>query len=253
MSVEQLLLKTPQQLKEYCQTLSKEDKLALYKQLVDEAKDKDYKELKKLNKLVNAIEETTDKKLYSHSEEATVKSFFKKATKRIFLILHPTYSNNLKELNELDQLLPQIYEKLKPGLTDNIRHCMEKELRFGNFLHDNIEVFRLLEESRHGSIEKKKEATIKLISLFAMQPELNYAGDILLLGIISDNIKVFGKEAENLKSDLDTLINLVEKSADKLINMESDIEETEEELAEKREAVVEQLLAFRLDQFIKMH
>ncbi|WP_353285193.1 hypothetical protein [Wolbachia endosymbiont (group A) of Beris morrisii] len=40
MRIQQLLSQTSEQLKEYCKTLSNEDKQDLYKQVVDEAKGK---------------------------------------------------------------------------------------------------------------------------------------------------------------------------------------------------------------------
>lgn len=59
MRIQQLLLQTSEQLKEYCKTLSNEDKHNLYKQLVDEAKGKKLVELGELTKLATAIEEET--------------------------------------------------------------------------------------------------------------------------------------------------------------------------------------------------
>ncbi|MBH5362655.1 hypothetical protein HUB90_06570 [Wolbachia endosymbiont of Kradibia gibbosae] len=63
MEIQRLLSKTPEQLREYCESLGYEDKQNLYKQVVDEAKGKRLRELKQLSKLATAIEKTTDKKL----------------------------------------------------------------------------------------------------------------------------------------------------------------------------------------------
>ncbi|WP_353270917.1 hypothetical protein [Wolbachia endosymbiont (group A) of Hedychridium roseum] len=97
-----------------------------------------------------------------------------------------------------------------------------------DFLRDNIDVFRLLEEAEiYGYVEKRKEATIELIRLLTIQPELNYRGDKFILDLILDYIKVFGKEVESLKSDINILINLLEKSIERREieeNLDSDIE-----------------------------
>lgn len=81
------------------------------------------------------------------------------------------YCENLEELKELDELLPEMCKKLRPS---NARICVEKELRFSNFLRGNINIFKFLREAKHGSVEKKKKATIELIRLFPLQLELNY-------------------------------------------------------------------------------
>lgn len=52
MTIEQLLLKSPQQLEEYCRTISDKDKQDLYEQLMDEAQGKNLKELKELDELL---------------------------------------------------------------------------------------------------------------------------------------------------------------------------------------------------------
>ncbi|WP_264688160.1 MULTISPECIES: hypothetical protein [unclassified Wolbachia] len=97
-----------------------------------------------------------------------------------------------------------------------------------DFLRDNIDVFRLLEEAEiYGYVEKRKEATIELIRLLTIQPELNYRGDKFILDLILDYIKVFGKEVESLESDINILINLLEKSIERREieeNLDSDIE-----------------------------
>ncbi|WP_341814676.1 hypothetical protein [Wolbachia endosymbiont (group A) of Chalcis sispes] len=122
-----------------------------------------------------------------------------------------------------------MYEKLKLRLTNDtpMRNHAEKELRFSNFLRDNIDVFRPLEDAEiYGSVEKRKEATIELIRLLTIQPELNYRGDKFILDLILDYIKVFGKEVESLESDINILINLLEKSIERREieeNLDSDI------------------------------
>ncbi|WP_353282436.1 hypothetical protein [Wolbachia endosymbiont (group A) of Myopa testacea] len=227
MRIQQLLSQTSEQLKEYCKTLSNEKKHNLYKQLIDEAKGKKLVELGELTKLATAIEEeTADEKLLEYFDDEdnpfnakAIISFFGKLSRRLMFIMHPsTYGKDFKKLNELDKLLPEMYEKLKPRLTNDryLRNHAEKELRFSNFLRDNIDVFRLLEDAEiYGSVEKRKEATIELIRLLTIQPELNYGGDKFILDLILDHIKVFGKEVRSLESDINVLIDLLEESIER--------------------------------------
>ncbi|APR98653.1 hypothetical protein [Wolbachia endosymbiont of Folsomia candida] len=256
MAIQRLLSKTPKQLREYCESLSNEDKQNLYeqyKQTVDEAKGKSLEELLKLIKLAIAIERTIDKKLLESccSDDhpfypVATFIFLNKLSRRLTLIMHSSCDKNFKELDELDELLPQMYEELRPKLTSDMRNYTEKGLRFSNFLRDNIDTFRFLEKAEHGSLAERKKAAIKLIRLFIRQPELNLQGDVFLLGLISDYIDVFRKW---LKCKVDALIDLLKKGLEKLEDLENDTEEyrkIENELIDERNQVRGQLGALVL-------
>lgn len=123
-----------------------------------------------------------DKKLlkpfHNPLNKGAILDFFRKLNRRLVLIVHSsTHDKDLKKLNELDELLPQMYEELRPKLTSNMRNYTEKGLRFSSFLRDNIDTFRSLEKAEHGSLAERKKATIKLIRLFIRQPELNFLFD----------------------------------------------------------------------------
>lgn len=249
MRIQQLLLQNSEQLREYCKTLSSEDKHNLYKQLVDEAKGKKLMELGELSELAAVVEEETpeEKRLEYFGDNnnpfnaKAIKSFFGKLLRRLMLIMHSsTCDKDLKELNELDKLLPKMHEELKLRLTNNmhLRNYAERELRFSNFLRDNINVFRLLEEAEHGSVEQKKKATIELIRLLTIQPELNYRGDEFILDLILGYIKVFGKEVRSLESNINVLINLLEESIERKEmeeNLDSDIKASVDWLKKRME------------------
>nr|AGK87115.1 putative rhoptry protein [Wolbachia endosymbiont of Ceratosolen solmsi] len=246
MEIQRLLSKTPEQLREYCESLGYEDKQNLYKQVVDEAKGKRLRELKQLSKLATAIEKTTDKKLLkpfrgddNPLNGVVILSFFGKLSRRLLLIMHSSvYDKSLKQLDELDELLPQMYGELRPKLTSSMRNYAERELRFSNFLRDNIDTFKLLEKAEHGSIEERKKAAI---ALFIRQPELNFQGDVFLLGLISQHIGVF---RNHVKRKVDDLIDSLEKGLEKLENVEEDTEEygeIENELIDERSEVMNEL------------
>lgn len=241
MTVEQLLLKSPQQLEEYCRTISDKDKQDLYEQLMDEAQGKNLKELRQLDKLTTAIEKTAGKKLlkYLNSDDnqfnkIAMIDFFGRLGQRL---IHMMYCKNLEELKELDELLPEMCRRLRPS---EARVFAEKELRFSNFLRENIDILKLVEEAKNGSIEKRKKATIELVRLFFLQPELNYGGDMFILELILDYIEAFGKEVDDLACDIYTLVELIEESAE--------TGSEKKELMDQRDKVVEQLYKLKLEQ-----
>ncbi|XGA08502.1 MAG: hypothetical protein U0X86_000745 [Wolbachia endosymbiont of Xenopsylla cheopis] len=249
MKIQQLLSKTPEQLKKHCESLSNKNKQELYEQAIDEAQGKTLRELRQLSKLAAAIEKTTDKKLLkpfcndnNPFNGPAILNFFGKLSRRLVLTMHSSiYDKNLKKLNELDELLPQMYEELRPKLTSSMRNYAEKELRFSNFLRDNIKIFRFLEDAEHGSMAEGKKVVIELIRLFIRQPELNFQGDVLLLGLISDYIGAFGK---GLKYKIDALVDLLEKGLEKLEGLENNTKEyreIENELIDESNKVREQL------------
>lgn len=151
------------------------------------------------------------------------------------------YDKDLKQLNELDNLLPQMYEELRPKLTSSMRNYAERELRFSNFLRDNIDTFKFLEKAEHGSIAERKKVTIELTRLFIHQPELNFQGDVFLLGLISQHIGTF---RNHVKHKVDILIDLLEKGLEKLESIEEDTEkyrEIEDKLMDERSKVMKEL------------
>lgn len=151
------------------------------------------------------------------------------------------YDKDLKQLNELDNLLPQMYEELRPKLTSSMRNYAERELRFSNFLRDNIDTFKFLEKAEHGSIAERKKVTIELTRLFIHQPELNFQGDVFLLGLISQHIGIF---RNHVKHKVDILIDLLEKGLEKLESIEEDTEkyrEIEDKLMDERSKVMNEL------------
>lgn len=242
------LVKNYQQFKRYCTVLSDEEKQDLYNQIVEEAKGKSLAKLKQLNALAATIEETANEKLlkcfYNDDNpfnKLAAESFVERLHERFVLMMSGKY---LKELNELDELLHGMYERLKLRSTDHVRNHLEGALRFSNFWRDNMDIFRLLEEAEDGSVEKKKEAAIELIRLFALQPKLYYSGDMLILSLISEHIKVFSKEVEKLVSDINALIKLLKKA---IVRTSEDVE-LERKIMDKRVEVIEQLLKLRSNQ-----
>ena len=245
MTIEQLLLKSPQQLEEYCSALSDKDKQDLYEQLMDEAQGKNLTELKQLDKLNTAIEKTAGKKLLEYLDsddnpynKIAIIDFFGRLGQRL---IHMMYCKNLKELNELDELLPEMCRRLRPS---EARVFAEKEFRFSNFLRENIDILKLAEEAKNGSIEKRKKATIELVKPFFLQPELNYGGDMFILELILDCIGAFGKEVDDLACDIYILVELIEESAE--------TGSEEKELMDQRDKVVKQLYKLRSKQFWRL-
>lgn len=226
------------QFRRYCITLSDEEKRDLYNQILEEAKEMGSEELKQLYILAAAVEETANKKLLKHfySEDnpfnriATM-DFFERLHERLVLMM---VGEHLKELNQLDELLPRMYERLKQRVGER---CIKKAYGFSNFLRDNMSIFKLLKEADNGSIERKKKAAIEIIRLFILQPKPYYPGEIFMLHLILQNIKVLGEKVEKLISDINILIYLLDKNVRERLE---DIE-AKKELMDKRAEVVEQL------------
>ena len=235
MKIQQLLSKTPGQLKTYCESLGDKDKQDLYKRAIDEAKGKTLKELKQLSTLATAIEKTMDKNLlepFYNSDnpfnKTAVLEFIGKLCRRLILITNPFSDKDLRQLEELDKLLPDMYEKLKLRLTNHMKSYVEKELKSNNFLRENISTFVLLKRAEIGSEEERKRAMNKLVDVFMFQPVLNYKVDVFILFIILKNIKGFWGEME-IEPELSSLVILLSEDANKLECLEDKIEMIEEE------------------------
>lgn len=98
---------------------------------------------------------------------------------------------DLKYLQELEVLLQQFYEELKPGLTKDMENYLKKKLKFYNFLCNA----KVNEKNLSG-----------LIKLFSAQSEINYQIDLLLLSLIAENM-----EKEELRKKINNMIDLLEK------------------------------------------
>ncbi|APR99007.1 Clp protease/crotonase-like domain-containing protein [Wolbachia endosymbiont of Folsomia candida] len=160
--------------------------------------------------------------------KTAVLEFIGKLCRRLTLITHPFNDKDLRELEELDELLPDMCEKLKLRLTNHMKNYVEKELQSNNFLRHNISTFVLLKRAELGSEEEKKRAMNKLVVVFMSQPELNYKADVFILFLILKNIKGFLGEIE-IEPELSNLVNLLAKDVDKLECLENKIEMLEEE------------------------
>ncbi|WCR59247.1 MAG: hypothetical protein PG978_000683 [Wolbachia endosymbiont of Ctenocephalides felis wCfeF] len=69
-------------------------------------------------------------------------------------------------------------------------------------------------------------------------------GDMLIISLISEHIKVFSKEVEKLVSNINVLIKLLKKG---IVRTSEDVE-LEREIMDKMAEVIEQLLKLRSNQ-----
>ena len=98
---------------------------------------------------------------------------------------------DLKYLKELEILLQQFYEKLKPSIAKDMGSYLKKKLRFYHFLCD---------------ARVSEKTTFDLIELFKAQGEIDYQIDLLLLSLIAESI-----EKEELREKINTMIDLLGK------------------------------------------
>ncbi|MFP3015845.1 MAG: hypothetical protein ACEY3B_06180 [Wolbachia sp.] len=241
-----LLSYSTEKLKKHCQLLDDEEKIILYEQLLDKAKDilensrDNVSELKKISKAAVAIEEITDKELlekfnddhplrevdiliYSPQGNTEVANY-------LFSIDNSSELYDLKEDKE-----KALYNAVKSNDVELVKKLLMILLptEVGNFDTKYLEELKILLSGIHKELELSQdmknylEKTIKfysflcsnfnllvtnptdvkaMIDLFAAQPNIDYQIDKLLLSFIVRDV-----EEEKLSSEISHMIELLEQ------------------------------------------
>lgn len=216
-----LLSYSTEKLKKHCQLLDNEEKIILYEQLLDKAKDilensrDNVSELKKISKAAVAIEETTDKQLLEKFNddhplrEVDILIYSPQGnTEYLFSIDNSSELYDLKE--DKDKAL---YNAVKSNDVELVKKLLMILLptEVGNFDVEYLEELKILLSGIHKELQLSQDMknylmkTIKfynflcsnfsllvanptdvkaMINLFATQPNIDYQIDKLLLSFI---------------------------------------------------------------------
>ncbi|AGJ98933.1 hypothetical protein wNo_05110 [Wolbachia endosymbiont of Drosophila simulans wNo] len=238
-----LLSYSTEKLKKHCQLLDDEEKIILYEQLLDKAKDilensrDNVSELKKISKAAVAIEETTDKQLLEkfnddhplrevdiliYSPQGNTEYLFsidnsselydlkKDKDKALY---NAVKSNDVELIKKLLMILvpekvsnfdTKYLEELKISLSG-----IHKELQLSqdmkNYLVKTIKFYSFL--CSNFSLLVANPTDVKaIINLFATQPNIDYQIDKLLLSFIVKDV-----EEKKLNSEIKHMIELLEQ------------------------------------------
>ncbi|WP_265037039.1 hypothetical protein [Wolbachia endosymbiont (group A) of Anomoia purmunda] len=238
-----LLSYSTEKLKKHCQLLDNEEKIILYEQLLDKAKDilensrDNVSELKKISKAAVAIEETTDKQLLEKFNddhplrEVDILIYSPQGnTEYLFSIDNSSELYDLKE--DKDKAL---YNPVKSNDVELVKKLLMILLptEVGNFDVEYLEELKILLSGIHKELQLSQDMknylvkTIKfysflcsnfsllvanptdvkaMINLFATQPNIDYQIDKLLLSFIVRDV-----EEKKLNSEIKHMIELLEQ------------------------------------------
>ncbi len=238
-----LLSYSTEKLKKHCQLLDDEEKIVLYKQLLDKAKDilensrDNVSELKKVSKAVVAIEETTDKQLLEKFNddhplrEVDILIYSPQGnTEYLFSIDNSSELYDLKEdkdkalynavkSNDVE-LVKKLLMILLPEEVSNFDTKYLEELRIllsgiheesqlsqdmKNYLEKTIKFYSFLYSNFNLLVANPADVKA-MVNLFAAQPNIDYQIDKLLLSFI-----VRGVKEEKLSSEINHMIELLEQ------------------------------------------
>ncbi|WP_341820740.1 hypothetical protein [Wolbachia endosymbiont (group A) of Myopa testacea] len=233
-------------LKKHCQLLDDEEKVILYEQLLDKAKDilensrDNVSELKKISKAAVAIEEITDKELLEKFNddhplrEVDILIYSPQGNTEVANYLFST--DNSSELYDLKEDKEKaLYNAVKSNDVELVKKLLMILLptEAGNFDTKYLEELKILLSGIHKELELSQdmknylEKTIKfysflcsnfnllvtnptdvkaMIDLFAAQPNIDYQIDKLLLSFIVRDV-----EEEKLNSEISHMIELLEQ------------------------------------------
>ncbi len=238
-----LLSYSTEKLKKHCQLLDDEEKIILYEQLLDKAKDilensrDNVSELKKISKAAVAIEETTDKQLLEKFNddhplrEVDILIYSPQGnTEYLFSIDNSSELYDLKEdkekalynavkLNDVE-LVKKLLMILSPTEVSNfdtkyleelkiLLSGIHKELQLSqdmkNYLEKTIKFYSFLCSNFNLLVTNPTDVKA-IIDLFAAQPNIDYQIDKLLLSFIVRDV-----EEKKLNSEISHMIELLEQ------------------------------------------
>lgn len=238
-----LLSYSTEKLKKHCQLLDDEEKIVLYEQLLDKAKDilensrDNVSELKKISKAAVAIEETTDKQLLEKFNddhplrEVDILIYSPQGnTEYLFSIDNSSELYDLKEdkdkalynavkSNDVE-LVKKLLMILLPEEVSNFDTKYLEELRIllsgiheesqlsqdmKNYLEKTIKFYSFLYSNFNLLVANPADVKA-MVNLFAAQPNIDYQIDKLLLSFI-----VRGVKEEKLSSEINHMIELLEQ------------------------------------------
>ncbi|BET28005.1 hypothetical protein wCauATS_02070 [Wolbachia pipientis] len=241
-----LLSYSTEKLKKHCQLLDDEEKIILYEQLLDKAKDilensrDNVSELKKISKAAVAIEETTDKELLEKFNNDH-------PLKEVDILIYSPQGNtevanylfsidNSSELYDLKEDKDKsLYNAVKSSDVELVKKLLMILLpqEVGDFDLEYLEELKILLSGIHKELQLSQdmknylEKTIKfysflcsnfnllvanptdvkaMMNLFAAQPNIDYQIDKLLLSFIVRDV-----EEKKLNSEISHMIELLEQ------------------------------------------
>ncbi|WP_264685400.1 hypothetical protein [Wolbachia endosymbiont (group B) of Parapoynx stratiotata] len=241
-----LLSYSTEKLKKHCQLLDNEEKIILYEQLLDKAKDilensrDNVSELKKISKAAVAIEEITDKELLEKFNDDH-------PLREVDILIYSPQGNtevanylfSIDNSSELYDLKKDKEKALYNAVKSNDVELVKKLLMIllptevGDFDVEYLEELKILLSGIHKELQLSQdmknylEKTIKfysflcsnfnllvanptdvkaMIDLFAAQPNIDYQIDKLLLSFIVRDI-----EEKKLNSEISHMIELLEQ------------------------------------------
>lgn len=241
-----LLSYSTEKLKKHCQLLDDEEKIILYEQLLDKAKDilensrDNVSELKKISKAAVAIEEITDKELLEKFNDDH-------PLREVDILIYSPQGNtevanylfSIDNSSELYDLKKDKEKALYNAVKSNDVELVKKLLMIllptevGDFDVEYLEELKILLSGIHKELQLSQdmknylEKTIKfysflcsnfnllvanptdvkaMIDLFAAQPNIDYQIDKLLLSFIVRDI-----EEKKLNSEISPMIELLEQ------------------------------------------
>lgn len=241
-----LLSYSTEKLKKHCQLLDDEEKIILYEQLLDKAKDilensrDNVSELKKISKAAVAIEETTDKQLLEKFNDDH-------PLRELDILIYSPQGNtdvanylfsidNSSELYDLKKDKDKaLYNAVKSNDVELIKKLLMilSPTEVSNFDTKYLEELKILLSGIHKELQLSQdmknylEKTIKfysflcsnfnllvtnptdvkaIIDLFAAQPNIDYQIDKLLLSFIVRDV-----EEKKLNSEISHMIELLEQ------------------------------------------
>lgn len=241
-----LLSYSTEKLKKHCQLLDDEEKIILYEQLLDKAKDilensrDNVSELKKISKAAVAIEETTDKELLEKFNDDH-------PLRELDILIYSPQGNtdvanylfSIDNSSELYDLKKDKDKALYNAVKSNDVELIKKLLmilvpeKVSNFDTKYLEELKILLSGIHKELQLSQDMknylvkTIKfysflcsnfsllvanptdvkaMINLFATQPNIDYQIDKLLLSFIVRDV-----EEKKLNSEIKHMIELLEQ------------------------------------------
>jgi len=241
-----LLSYSTEKLKKHCQLLDDEEKIVLYEQLLDKAKDilensrDNVSELKKISKAAVAIEEITDQQLLEKFNddhplrEVNILIYSSQRNTEVTNCLFST--DNSSELYDLKEDKEKaLYNAVKSNDVELVKKLLMilLPIEVGNFNVEYLKELKTLLSGIHKELQLSQdmknylEKTIKfysflcsnfsllvanptdvkaMIDLFAAQPNIDYQIDKLLLSFIVRDV-----EEEKLSSKISHMIELLEQ------------------------------------------